>query len=59
MNTPTPFASAAALQARSGTSLEACDELEAAHAGSPRYCPSQLLADFALLRAMAAASTPR
>jgi hypothetical protein len=48
MNTHTPLA-AAALQASSGTSLEACDESEGVHAGSPRYCPGELLADFALL----------
>ena len=49
MNTHSPLAATAALAPR-GASLEACDELDAAH-GSPRYCPTQLLADFALLMA--------
>lgn len=36
---------------RGGASLEACDEIDAADGASPRYCPTRLLADFALLMA--------
>jgi hypothetical protein len=51
MNTHMPQALDGALAARPGASLEACDELDASHGASPRYCPTHLLADFALLMA--------
>ena len=38
-----------ALQDPASGSLEASDDFE--HASAPRYCPTQLLADFALLMA--------